>query len=103
MGIINHNAIIVVGDVERIDRAYQAARAFELIVTSIVDSKTNGYASFMVAPDGSKEGWDTSDRFNDLRDSFINWLEVEGEGWYNWIEVSFGELECRVTRGRDKE
>ncbi len=62
-------------------------------VTEITDKVVNGYRSFMVAPDGSKEGWSESDRADDARESFIDWLEEtrydDGSSLLCWVEVEF--------------
>ena len=62
-------------------------------VTEITDKVVNGYRSFMVAPDGSKEGWSESDRADEARESFIDWLEEmrydDGSSLLCWVEVEF--------------
>lgn len=64
MGYMRHHAIVVTGHerfyhdstLPTIGQAHEAAIRFGCeSVTSVSLSSTNGYASFMVAPDGSKE------------------------------------------------
>lgn len=55
---------------------------------------TNGYRSLVLFPDGSKEGWDTSAAFDDLRDELIDRLQRR----WNWVEATFGEIDRRITR-----
>ena len=76
MGYIKHNAIIVTTYSESdIDRAYEiAAGIFGMDnVTDKIMSESNGYFSFFIPPDGSKEGW-TASRIGDVRrNSFMEW------------------------------
>lgn len=37
--------------------------------------KTNGYITFFMDWDGSKEGWNTSNDFDKIRESFINLIK----------------------------
>lgn len=88
MGYIRHHAIIVTGYTEEgIGRAH--AKALEIFTSSFPDYRErelfcwvspisppaiNGYQTFFVGPDGSKEGWTASDFGDDLRQKFIDWL-----------------------------
>jgi len=55
-------------------------------VSQIVRSTTNDYYSFMVAPDGSKEGWDESDDGDGRRDCVTASLDCAGA---EWVEVEY--------------
>lgn len=104
MGYIKHNAIVVTGQRKRdlpnwdredceIDDAHRAAKECGCAVTDIVGPLMNGSLSFLVVPDGSKEGWVDSDAGDEARDRFVRWLDkVNGEhgGWFEWVEVWFG-------------
>lgn len=96
MGVINHNAIIVIGFDDSVDKARDLAIAEGLIVTNVVNSPANGYRSFMIAPDGSKEGWETSDEFNEKRENiktlYRNWIKNSDTFFIEFIEVAFGEI-----------
>ena len=62
MGYICHHAIVVTSSFEAtLSDAWIKARQLFANVSPIVSSPLNGYRSFFVAPDGSKEGWDESD------------------------------------------
>jgi len=106
MGRIRHSAIIVTGS-EKADAelAHKIATEFGLIVTPVIPGRANGYASFMVCPDGSKEGWDTSRNYDVIRHAFVNWLvephQVERRGYgaeasylaqahFDWVYLDFG-------------
>ena len=93
MGTITHHSIIVTGFQDgrgSIHEARQAAIDAGCAVTDVVEHGINFTASFLVVPDGSKEGWDASDKGDRARDAFIKWLE-EDNGYNSWVEVSSGE------------
>lgn len=95
MGYIKHHAIIVTGWREdKVEEAHRIACEIfskidgDNIVTNIVGSKSNGQTSFMVAPDGSKEGWETSEECDSAREQFIS--RVRNSGYVDFVEVVFG-------------
>jgi hypothetical protein len=49
----------------------------------------NHYQSIVLAPDGSKEGWEESDTGNDRRRYFI--ARLKSIGHWDFISVTFGE------------
>ena len=106
MGWIRHHAIIVTsGDESALIKAHQVAVqcGFEEIqVSNIVEGVINGYFSFFVGPDGSKEGWDASDIGNERRDNFIVWLREQRH--LDWVEVQYGDdyKETIIVRHRDE-
>lgn len=76
MGYIRHHAIIVTSTCEiSMEKArIKAAELFGLgQVTQILPPAINGYMTFFVGPDGSKEGWLESDGGDNLRMQFIDW------------------------------
>lgn len=88
MGYIRHHAIVVVGwDADRVQKAHAKAIELEMQATDVVVSHTNAYYSFMVAPDGSKEGWPESDAGDIRRDAFVAWMKDEARLWVEWAEV----------------
>jgi hypothetical protein len=104
MGYMLHHAIVVTSwDVEKIYRAHNAAREFGNLVSDIVAGATNGYLSFFVAPDGSKEGWGASDEGDQRRAAFVNWLDNErdedGSSSLKWAElvVNGDDDQCYVV------
>jgi hypothetical protein len=120
MGYMKHNAIIVTGfDKKRVLKAHKKAiEIFTLkfeggmgelwnIVTPIMVSPINGYHSFFVAPDGSKEGWSDSDEGDKRRKKFIDWL-IEGykknDLWLEWVEVQYadGNGVEKITRSSEE-
>jgi hypothetical protein len=98
MGWIVHNAIIVTTFSQGyIERAHtEARRIFNGIVTDPVESGVNGYRSFLIPPDGSKEGWPASDEGDRRRAEFHSWVAAQayedGSSAYGVVEVAYGEV-----------
>lgn len=102
-----HNAIVVTGFHSHIEAARAEAWAIFCEdsywpngiggVTPLTHQTPNGYMSFMIAPDGSKELWDLSDAGDEARQEFITWLNKQREGTdpqlgiggLEWAEVQF--------------
>jgi len=117
VGYVRHHAIVVTSwsddliehahtEAVRIFGAAQdesSARTFERLVSPIVPAVTNG-GSFFVAPDGSKEGWGTSDLGDACRARLIRHLEgyryEDGSSSLDWAELVVGgdDREAYVTR-----
>lgn len=106
MGYIKHHAIIVTSwDVKQLKEVHnKAVEIFDSQVSSIVQSKINGYESFFISPDGSKEGWGDSDLGDKRRDVFIDFLESknysDGSSSLSYVELFYGEDngDCKVLR-----
>jgi len=60
---------------------------------------TNGYRTVILVPDGSKEGWPESDDGDSTGASFIDFIEKDESGFWDWIEVGYGELGQEILRG----
>ncbi len=96
MGHHRHHAIVVTSPFERdlTDAHEQATALFPVEVSPIVEAALNGYASFMVSPDGSKEGWPESDQCDKARAALIRYLRSQdyedGSNPLDWVEVEFG-------------
>jgi hypothetical protein len=92
MGFIKHHAIVVTGvSVSEAEIARAKAIEFGNHVSEVVGPLVNDYCTFIVAPDGSKEGWLTSDDGNLARSKFIQWLlSEENRHNFEWVEVSYG-------------
>ena len=111
MGYMRHHAIIVTTwDLDLIRHARnEATNIFGAdAVTGLVDASTNGYRTFFVGPDGSKEGWDESDQGDQRRDRFVHWLNAQraedGSSWLDWAEIQYGDDDGdnRVLRHNDE-
>jgi hypothetical protein len=106
MGYMRHHAIIVTNwnseesphpmkDTPTIEDAHRQAQECGLVTSPISPPATNGYRTFLVFPDGSKEGWETSDEGDAARDAFVAWLEKsrydDGSTPFDWAEVQYGD------------
>src|SRR5947208_3455939 len=96
MGHIRHHMIVVTSfsDTE-LRSAKERADALFPAVTDIVESPLNGFRSFFIAPDGSKEGWEDSDAGDQQRSEFVDYLRTfayeDGSSSLTWAEVQYGD------------
>ncbi len=109
MGYMRHHAIVVTSwNLELLASAHATAVGLGMSVTNITDQVTNGYQSFLVAPDGSKEGWGHSTEGDCRRAAFIDWLDAQryedDSTPLGWVEVQFAdeEKETRIVRDSDE-
>lgn len=102
MGHWCQHAIVVTSYGVHVVRAHRkATELFGFLVSPVVDSKRNGYKSFFVAPDGSKEGWDASNQMDVARGDFMEWAQKKPQ--LKAVEVSFADNEgsqAHVVRSR---
>lgn len=96
MGYMRHHAIVVTSWDEKLaNKAHKKAVKLFPIVSEITKTAINGYRSFLVPPDGSKEGWEDSDRGDAARKKFNEYLESlryeDGSTSIAWIEVQFAD------------
>jgi hypothetical protein len=96
MGYMRHNSIIVSGCIYKyIKDAYEKAIEIFPEVSNLLHSDVNGYRSFFIPPDGSKEGWYGSNLGDDKRHRFIEWLKgqnyEDGSSPFSWVEVQYGD------------
>ena len=100
MGYIKHQAVIAVviddrGDVDQLRRQLAELidepfinRSAEQLLVGPTPSLVNGYVTYALLPDGSKEGWSTSDLGDRARQIFIDHFRALGSST-QVIEVSF--------------
>lgn len=106
MGIINHNAIIATTyDDERAEALRDWIVEHGLNLFAECKALVNSYHTFVLVPDGSKEGWTESDTVDTLRDGFVSRLAADqfgdGSSPWAWVEVGFGEYGQKVLRGNN--
>lgn len=104
MGLIQHNAVIattwsderfnaVMGWLNNLPAEHRSLFVF-------AKGLVNSYQTIVLAPDGSKEGWDTSGEGDKLRAAFIARLREDdyGDGSNPWdfVDVAYGELGAKV-------
>jgi len=92
MGRIKHHAIIVTaGSDDEITRIHaKAFEMFEHLCSEVIDSKINGYSTFFIAPDGSKEGWEDSDHYDQQRSEFKKWISRYDGYSAEVVEIYYG-------------
>lgn len=98
MGYMRHHAIVVTGPAEEMPRlAHRVSKITdEICFTSLTTpTSTNGYQSFLVAPDGSKEGWAESNEGDKIRGKVKEYLRSlaypDGSTSFKWVEVQYGD------------
>ncbi len=73
---------------------------------SFVDSRVNGRTTILLAPSGSKKGWNIDVEVEKLRNDFIIQMGIIGQeiGYnpFKWVEVGFGEFGQKILRGNNK-
>lgn len=109
MGVENNNAVLattwndecVLRVTRWIGRQTNDLRGLFAVVPGIAEHKT----TIVLCPDGSKEGWEISDRGDDLRQRFIDELAKDdyedGSSPWDWVEVGYGEYGQKVLRGNN--
>jgi hypothetical protein len=99
MGTISHNTIVVTdSNHEWLEKAAAKARELGAIVLGPSEPGTNAYRTLVLCPDGSKEGWGTSNEGDARRDAFVAWLSAQREEYPDWVEVRYGELGYSIVR-----
>ena len=97
MGYIRHHGIAVTSwNDELIKKAYKkATRIFKSRTSNIIESDVNGYKSFFIAPDGSKERWEESDIGDVQRKKFKEWINKQayedGSNSLSFCEFFYGD------------
>lgn len=101
MGYIRKHAIIVTA-FDAIDATVARQKAigifkneegcigdkFGRMISDIMQAPINDEYTFFIGPDGSKEGWDTSDKADAMRNEFTSWLNKNG---YSFAEVMYDD------------
>lgn len=104
MGTIIHNAIVVTSWSKNIiENAHvEIKNNVTLSISEIIESNFNDYYSFLIAPDGSKEGWADSDFGDEMRDRVIEILDSyqyeDGSNSLKYVEIKYDECPAQVVR-----
>ena len=99
MGYTRHHAIVVTSwNDELIKKAsLEARKIFGTEVSRLLKGDVNNFMSFMIPPDGSKEGWGESDEGDSRRAKFITWLNDQayddGSNALSFCEFFYGDDE----------
>lgn len=107
MGYIRHEAIVVTSyNKDYVKTARGFANSLELDTTEIITT-INGYSTFLIAPDGSKEGWDKSNKHEQARIDWCSWAKQQYKDgiYFDYAYISFGgdDAHCRVIRYGNEE
>ena len=96
MSDVIHHAFIVTGvdlpGLPYLDQAHAFAVGLGLPVTELTPPVVNCYRSFMVAPTGSKSGWDDDIQPAKARDQLQAYLWAQKEAGIplDWVRVEYG-------------
>lgn len=102
MGYMAHHAIVVTTwKNELIQEAHNRAVSLCMNTSSICQITTNGYYSFFIPTDGSKEGWPESDKGDARRAEFKKWCSEQayedGSSALEWVEISYSSDDQTFT------
>jgi hypothetical protein len=110
MGYMRHHAIVVTSwKKSLLNEAHQKALQIFKWVSSISPETVNGYQSFFIPPDGSKEGWPDSDEGDSDRKEFIEWLDLQRyqdkSTPLDWVEIQYADedYDNKITRHSDEK
>lgn len=104
MGYERHNAIVVTSwDKDKVKEAHEQASRMFWWVSPISPEAINGYTSFFIPPDGSKEGWPESIAADKTRSAFMDWVNGkaydDGSNSLRVVDVSFsGDGDGKIDR-----
>lgn len=102
MVYMRHDAIVATSwNKEHLQKARSKAKELGLEVSELVDGRMNGCLSFLIAPDGSKEGWKDSDDGDSQREQWKAWLRSQDDIWVDWAHVNFGGDDDQFSSLRD--
>lgn len=99
MGYLRHKTLVVNGwDAARVLKAHAAATVifnrdgYGALVSGLVQHAVNAGGAFFIAPDGSKEGWEDSDKVDTALASYIGWLKSDKatDLFLNWALIEIG-------------
>lgn len=96
MGLIQHNAIVMTTWREDVKEFVEKALSLGCSIIGPSDTQMNDYVTVCIVPDGSKEGWEDSDKGDERRAALHEWLQSTD---LTWVEVSFGECGNSVVTG----
>lgn len=102
MGYTLHHTIIVTGQNPDIAEAWEKALEIfspVMVVSELTLPVSNGYQSFAVWPDGSKEGWPASNEGDSHRAALISYLNSK---CVDWVEIQFADGDTKVVADSSK-
>ena len=105
MGYMRHHAIVVSSwNESHLESVHKAAIDIFPWVSPISPLAMNRERAFFIPPDGSKEGWEDSDKGDDRRERFLQCLNREryedGSTALSWVEICYGGDEKQTVSFR---
>jgi hypothetical protein len=100
MGYFRHHVIIVTSPAETLAPYIPWPSRFRRRCERLIDSRANGYRSFLVAQDGSKEGWDASvvcDRRRAVHRAAHSATAGKPMEPAHWVQIEFGDHKYAIT------
>ena len=93
--IFYHSIVVTSRDQILLEKTHKRAKQlFGILVTPIMLSIINRCFTYFISPDGSKEGWDLSNTYNDLRKEFTDYLKSftydDGSTSIKYCEFCYG-------------
>lgn len=100
MSTMRHHCMVVTCSLSKEAREAHT-KAIEIMgkdfVTEMLFTVTNGYYTFFVGPDGSKEGWEECEKGAENRAKLVLWLGQQSDdngcsgSVYSWALVQYGD------------
>lgn len=94
---VRKDAVIVFSQIVRQDAGVEEVEEYiENMISPIMNTYINQEYTFVINGDGSKNGWETSEKFHEAR---IKWCEKHKYDVQNIVVINFGEgdLPCRIV------
>lgn len=101
MGAMRHDAVVVttgswrIGGLPDMDAFRDSLQPkFRHLVIGPIRSAVNEYVSYAFLPDGSKQGWSTSDEADEARDRFKDLFRTasdDGSSADQWVHISYAD------------
>ena len=109
MGVENNECVIATTHDDKVANSVrewvQALPSAHQALFAFLPSLVNAKQTIVLAPDGSKKGWDLAEEGELLRNSFIKKLEEfdfeDGSNPFDFVEVGYGEFGQKVLRGNN--
>ena len=97
MGYMRHHAILVSSSFAKVITEVHERDliVFGGNVSNLIESPVNGVVTFLIPPDGSKEGWPPSIEGDNSRADFIKYLDntqySDRSSPLAWVELQYGD------------
>lgn len=109
MGVENNECVVATTwndeAVEKIKAWVMTLNEREQSLFAFVPALINGKTTILLAPDGSKKGWETAKQGEALRNELIEQFAIfgydDGSNPFDWVEVGYGEYGQKVLRGNN--